>query len=246
MADVKWIKIVTDVFDDEKIRLIEKMPEADSLIVIWFKLLCLAGKTNRSGLLMLNDKLYYTDEMLSSLFNRSLTIIRMALEVFERFQMIEIINNSYYISNWEKHQNIETLDKVREQTKIRVNRHRQKLIDSNATCNVTVTECNATELELDKKENKNKKENKKEIKNIYAEFVKMTEEEYQKLITLYGQAFTDECINTLDNYKGASNKKYASDYRAILNWVVDRVKEKKPKQQSNNIFMEIGKEEGLI
>ena len=44
MAEVKWIKIVTDVFDDEKILLIESLPEADSIIVIWFKLLCLAGK----------------------------------------------------------------------------------------------------------------------------------------------------------------------------------------------------------
>nr|WP_278046076.1 phage replisome organizer N-terminal domain-containing protein [Clostridium acetobutylicum] len=45
------------------------MPEADALLVIWFKILCLSGKTNRSGLLMLSDKIYYTDEMLSSLFN---------------------------------------------------------------------------------------------------------------------------------------------------------------------------------
>ena len=44
MAEVKWIKIVTDIFDDEKILLIETLPEADSIIVIWLKLLCLAGK----------------------------------------------------------------------------------------------------------------------------------------------------------------------------------------------------------
>ena len=49
MADVKWIKIATDIFDDEKILLIESLPEADSIIVIWFKLLCLAGKQNNSG-----------------------------------------------------------------------------------------------------------------------------------------------------------------------------------------------------
>ena len=64
-ADVKWIKIVTDIFDDEKILLIESMPESDGIIVIWFKLLCLAGKQNNNGILMLNDKLPYTDEMLA-------------------------------------------------------------------------------------------------------------------------------------------------------------------------------------
>ena len=30
-------------------------------------------------------------------------------------------------------------------------------------------------------------------------------------------------ITTLDNYKGSNNKKYASDYRAILSWVADKI-----------------------
>lgn len=54
MADVKWIKITTDIFDDEKILLIESLPDSDSIIVIWFKLLCLAGKMNNSGVLCRN------------------------------------------------------------------------------------------------------------------------------------------------------------------------------------------------
>ena len=41
--DVKWIKIVTDIFDDDKMKLIDAMPEADTIIVIWFKLLAQAG-----------------------------------------------------------------------------------------------------------------------------------------------------------------------------------------------------------
>ena len=50
MADVKWIKITTDIFDDEKILLIESLPDAYSIITVWFKLLCLAGKhTSLSG-----------------------------------------------------------------------------------------------------------------------------------------------------------------------------------------------------
>lgn len=66
----------------------------------------------------------------------------------------------------------------------------------------------------------------KEDKKIkYAEFVSMTEEEYQKLISKYGQAFTQRAIEILDNYKGSRGKRYKSDYRTILNWVVDRVNE---------------------
>lgn len=82
MADVKWIKVTTDIFDDEKILLIESLPEADSIIVIWFKLLCLAGKTNNGGVFMLNDRIAYTDAMLATIFRRKETTVRLALETF--------------------------------------------------------------------------------------------------------------------------------------------------------------------
>ena len=59
MNGVQWIKITTDIFDDEKIQLIESMPEGDTLIVIWFKILVLAGKQNNSGILSLGNKVYY-------------------------------------------------------------------------------------------------------------------------------------------------------------------------------------------
>ena len=57
MADVKWIKITTDIFDDEKILLIESLPDAYSIIVVWFKLLCLAGKQNNSGVFVMSNSM---------------------------------------------------------------------------------------------------------------------------------------------------------------------------------------------
>ena len=102
MAEIKWIKLCTDVFDDEKIMLIEAMPEADSIIVIWFKLLCLAGKQNNGGVFILNDKMLYNDEMLAAIFRRPINLVRLALTTFENFGMVEIINNAYTIPNWEK------------------------------------------------------------------------------------------------------------------------------------------------
>lgn len=99
MAYVKWIKIVTDIFDDEKILLIESMPEHDSIIVIWFKLLCLAGKQNNHGVFMLSERMPYTDEMFSAIFRRPVNTVRMALDVFEQFGMIERINDAVAIPN---------------------------------------------------------------------------------------------------------------------------------------------------
>lgn len=94
MSDVKWIKITTDIFDDEKILLIESLPECDSIIVIWFKLLCFAGKTNNSGVFLMGDSIPYTDGMLATIFRRKEATVKMALDIFERFGMIERLDGN--------------------------------------------------------------------------------------------------------------------------------------------------------
>jgi predicted phage replisome organizer len=143
MAEVKWIKIVTDIFDDEKIKYIETMPQGDTLIVIWFKILCMCGKSNQGGLLMMTDAIAYTDEMLSSVFNRPMKTVMLALKTFQNLEMIEIIDDKYYLPNWEKHQSIDKLDQIREQGRIRKEnerkRKKQGLISMSRDSNVTVT-----------------------------------------------------------------------------------------------------------
>ena len=159
MAGVKWIKICTDIFDDEKIVLIESMPEADGIIVIWFKLLCMAGKQNNGGIFMLNDKIAYTDDMLAHIFRRPLATVRLALKTFESFGMIEIVDNVVTIPKWQKHQSLDVLDKVRAQNQKRVAAYRakQKRIAA-GDCNVTVTlqkrDSNADVTGIDKEEDK--------------------------------------------------------------------------------------------
>lgn len=156
MAEVKWIKIVTDIFDDEKIMLIESLPEADSIIVVWFKLLCLAGKQNNSGVFMLNDRIPYTDEMIATVFRRPLNTVRLALRTFEKYGMIEIVNNTITIPNWEKHQSLDALERSREKTRERVQgyRDRQKLLA--ASNDVTLQKRNVTQTEEDKSKSKSK------------------------------------------------------------------------------------------
>lgn len=124
MADVKWIKIVTDIFDDEKILMIESMPDADTIIVIWFKLLCLAGKQNNGGVIMLTDRIPCTDEMLSKIFRRPLNTVRLALKLFEEYGMIEIIEDVITIPNWSKHQSLNSLESKREKDRTRQAQYR--------------------------------------------------------------------------------------------------------------------------
>lgn len=118
MADVKWIKIMTDVFDDEKILLIESMPSADSIIVIWFKLLTLAGKMNNDGVFLLSGRIACTDEMLASIFRRDINTVRMALGVFRQLGMIEIIENVITIPNWGKHQTLDAYEKKKQRDRL--------------------------------------------------------------------------------------------------------------------------------
>jgi predicted phage replisome organizer len=114
MSDVKWIKINTNIFDDEKIILIESMPNKYEIITCWFKLLCLAGKQNNNGVFILNDKIAYTDEMLASILRMPIASVRVALDVFEQFEMIERINGIITIPNWEKHQQLDAYEKKKE------------------------------------------------------------------------------------------------------------------------------------
>lgn len=154
-ADVKWIKIVTDIFDDDKILLIESMPKADAIIVIWFKLLCLAGKQNNGGVFLLNGRIAFTDEMFATIFRRPLNTVRLALSTFEQFGMIEIINDTITIPNWEKHQKLDALETSREATKNRVAKYREKQklladacnVTGSVTGNVTVTPGNADRID---------------------------------------------------------------------------------------------------
>ena len=149
MADVKWIKIATNIFDNQKIKIIESMPEGDAIIVIWFKLLMAAGNVNDGGSVYFTQDIPYTDQMLSTVFNKPLTTIQLALNTFEKFGMIEVIDDIIQVSNWEKYQNIEGLDKIREQNRLRKQRQRERekaLIES---CHVTVTGSHATEEDID-------------------------------------------------------------------------------------------------
>ena len=187
MSDIKWIKLSTYMHDDEKMRLMDAMPERDTVHYVWIRLLIQTGKTNANGLLYLNENIPYTDEMLSILFCRPLASIRLALKVLSDFQMIEIAeDNIIKIVNWDKHQNVEGMDKVREKNRKRVQNHREKKKQLEAateesgetstepednksgitknSCNATEDKSNVTVTEQNKRETKNKKEIKNENK----------------------------------------------------------------------------------
>ncbi len=161
MAEVKWIKILVTMFDDEKIKLIEKMPEGDRILLLWIKLLTLAGKCNATGYIFLSENIPYTDEMLSTIFNMPLNIVRLGLNTFKQFNMIEELDNCLLkIVNWDKHQNIEGLDRIREQNRIRKQNQREKEKLLLTDGHVTSRDSHATDIDIEEDIDK-------EIKNKY-------------------------------------------------------------------------------
>ena len=130
-SDVKWIKITTDIFDDEKILLIESLPDPYAIITCWFKLLCLAGKQNNSGVFMMG-RIAYTEKMLATIFRMNEATVTMAIRTFEQFGMVKIINDVITIPNWGKHQNLEQLEERRKYQREyqKEYRKKQKLLTS--------------------------------------------------------------------------------------------------------------------
>jgi len=127
LNDVKWIRINTDIFSDEKIVFLRNMPNGDSLLTLWIFLLVLAGKTNDGGLIYFKPNVPYSIQMLSLIANIPQSTVELGLKTMQDFEMIEIDSEGIIVLNWEKHQNTKGLEKIREQTKFRTRRYRERL-----------------------------------------------------------------------------------------------------------------------
>ena len=153
MPEVKWIKLSSELFSNKKIRQIRKMPDGDAIVVIWFQLLCLAGTQGSKGLVFFSNDIPYTDEMLAVEFDRNINTIRLALGLFVRYKMIEIVNDFILVSNWEKYQSSDKIESIREynRNQKRIQRDRQKQLAisiSQGQCQGHVKDCQDTDIYL--------------------------------------------------------------------------------------------------
>ena len=147
MAEVKWIKLTTDMFDNRKIKHLRRLPEGNSIVLIWVMLLTMAGRCNAGGMIFLTENIPYTPKMLADELDFEENTVSLALNALEQLNMVVTSNGHFTIAGWEEYQNIEGMDKIREQNRIRQAnfKARQKTLPGNVTDNVTVTQGNATE-----------------------------------------------------------------------------------------------------
>ncbi|EAF0820149.1 DnaD domain protein [Listeria monocytogenes] len=239
MSGIQWIKLSVNMFDDEKIKLLEKMPEGNQMLIVWIRLLALAGKTNDKGRIYLNENVPYTEDMLATLFNRDVGIIRVTLHTLQSFGMIQKTENGLIeIENWEKHQNVDGMERVREQTRKRVEKHRKAMQQNriasgdskgnkecNVTSSVTVTQSNAIDIdkELDKDINNNNNSD-LNFKDFWEQngFGMMLPIELEKLL-----AWVDDFAGNREivmkalevtSEQGANKRNYAYVNKILKNW----------------------------
>ena len=138
-------------------------------------------------------------------------------------------NQYYQLNNWTKWQSINrplpsSIPSPADTSQILTEDSRS--VHGALTEDSRVIEENRREVEKNRKEEKEGARGEKAAPKVkYADFVSMTNDEHSSLVAKLGEQGAARCVEILDNYKGSNNKTYASDYRAILNWVVGRYEE---------------------
>lgn len=160
MADVKWIKLSTGLPDNRKIKQIRTLPDGDTIALMWVFLMCLAGNSNDDGFVFFTKEIPYTDEMLAEEFKMDINTIRLGLATFEKFGMIEIVDDFICLSAWEKWQSTDKLSELKEYNRIKKRESRarkrkemsKEVIDMSMTCQP----CQCTDIDKDKDIDKEK------------------------------------------------------------------------------------------
>ena len=163
MGEIQWIKLYTDFFEDRKIKQIRAMPDGNAILLIWINLLLIAGDVNDGGLIYVTPGVPYTDQSLAEELRQPLMTVQTALRAFAFYHMIEETGDGLLVSNWEKRQNIDKMERVREQNRLRKQKERSQKRLNSRDCHATVTQCHATEEEIEEE-----KEEEREIYNLYA------------------------------------------------------------------------------
>ena len=158
MAEAEWIKLYLKTFrTSRKISAIERMKNGDTMIVIWFKLLCLAGEINDDGAVYITSKRPYDPVSLADELKKPRAIVDAAIKTFEEHDML-IRDDAGFIQilNWEKYQNVDRLAELREYNRLAQKKSRERkkqrgvndnVNDMSMTNNLTSQRCQDIEEE---------------------------------------------------------------------------------------------------
>jgi predicted phage replisome organizer len=113
MAEVKWVKLTTDMFDNRKIKHLRRLPEGNNIVLIWVMLLTMAGRCNSGGMIFLTENIPYTPKMLADELDFEENTVLLALQALEQLDMIVTDNGFFAIAGWEEYQSADKLAEIR-------------------------------------------------------------------------------------------------------------------------------------
>ena len=239
MAEVKWVKLTTDMFDNRKIKHLRRLPDGNNVVLIWVMLLTMAGRCNAGGMIFLTENIPYTPKMLADELDFEENTVQLALNALEQLNMIVTDGGFFAIAGWEEYQNIEGMEKIREQNRLRKQKQRAKLAIPEE-CHVTSRDGHATEEDIDIEIEEDKEKEvlpkgntkKKPEKRRYGEYqhVLLTDNEYENIAISFGIATRDKAIRFLDEYIEEKGYKSKSHNLAIRRWVIQAVQEQEAKE----------------
>lgn len=240
MADVKWIKITTDMFDNRKIKHLRRLPDGNNIVLIWVMLLTMAGRCNSGGMIFLTENIPYTPKMLADELDFEENTVRLALEALERLGMVVMSNGCFTIAGWSEHQNIDGMDKIRESKRLAQARWRAKqkalppAVDSTVDSTVDGERISVDDAEEDIEEEREeeKERDKIDYKGIVAAFnsicvsfpsVKALSDARKKAIKARLNTYSLDDFKTLFEKAEASSflkGKNSSNWSATFDWLI--------------------------
>lgn len=92
-----WLKLKRDFFKRHDIKIVESLPNGKEYILFYLKLLC--ESVDHDGSLRFSDKIPYSEEMLATITNTNVDIVRSAVKLFSQLDMIEVLDDGTYFMN---------------------------------------------------------------------------------------------------------------------------------------------------
>lgn len=250
MADVKWIKLTTDMFDNRKIKHLRRLPDGNNIVLLWIMLLTMAGRCNAGGMIFLTENIPYTPKMLADELDFEENTVILGLQALESLNMIATDNGIFTISGWEEYQNTDKLAQMREQHRLSQAKYRekQKGLKGDVTVISPVTSGDALdidkeiekELDLEINNNSTPTATKKHKYGTHNN-VLLTDEEYKKLQERFPTDY-EEKINTLSEGLALKGYKYKSHYLAVIKWAQNEKPKATKTTSSSNPFLDLLKE----
>ena len=156
MAEVKWVKLTTDMFDNRKIKHLRKLPDGNSIVLIWVMLLTMAGRCNAGGMIFLTENIPYTPKMLADELDFEENTVALALKALENLDMIITDNGFFTIAGWEEYQSTDRLAEIREYNRLAKQKSRaKKKLDEGVIDKSLTSQCGQY-IEEDKEKDKEK------------------------------------------------------------------------------------------